>query len=111
MKKILVVFIIVIAFILASTMVTLAEKGGKGKGSPVSKAAHQAQGEGLKGQDLSEKVHEAIQERKESKEEEEIKEEKEETDSDEKAEKHKKSKQQKKSHKHQSKEKTKKKAK
>ena len=40
---------------------------GVSKGSEVSQAAHAAQSEGLKGKDLAEKVHEAIDTRKENK--------------------------------------------
>ena len=40
----------------------------KETGNVVSQAAHKAQAEGLKGEDLAAKVHEAIEERKESRE-------------------------------------------
>lgn len=65
---------IVIAFVAAVFLsasfagALLAEDAGKEAGSVVSKAAHSAKSEGLKGQGMAEKVHAAIDARKEGKE-------------------------------------------
>jgi len=71
MKKFLLVLSLVICFILiasnysfAEEKGTSAEKAPKETGSVVSKTVHEAQEEGLKGTELAEKAHQAIQERK-----------------------------------------------
>lgn len=68
LRGIAVVFILT-AFI-GSYAFAKGESAGKGTGNIVSQAAHKAQSKGLKGKELAEEVHEAIETRKEGKEEE-----------------------------------------
>lgn len=70
MRKVLLVIFVVILFSIVIAGISFAKGHGKGSGNAVSQAAHAARAEGLKGKDLAEKVHEAIENRKESKEEE-----------------------------------------
>ena len=68
--KITLVAAIVMSLSITGTAFAKGKSEGKGPeketGNVVSRAAHKAQEEGLKGEDLAEKVHEAIAERKEA---------------------------------------------
>jgi len=70
MKTFMQAVLILASIFCLAVSISYANKGGKDKGSPVSKAAHEAQSQGLKGQELAGKVHEAIEQRKEGREEE-----------------------------------------
>ena len=73
MKKYLLVLAFVMCFSLMASTPSFAEEKGvssestpKETGNVVSKAVHEAQAEGLKGQELAGRAHQAIQERKET---------------------------------------------
>ncbi len=72
MKKMVWFIVVCISFILVAVTSSFAEdkKADKETGNVVSKAAHQAQEEGLKGTELAGRVHEPIEERQETREQE-----------------------------------------